>query len=46
MKTLGAFTLQKIMGPDPSKKWYGPITFVKKLLVFSVTPFKIDQNKK
>ena len=32
--TLGAFTLQKNFGPDPPRKKYGPITFVKKYLSF------------
>ena len=30
----GSFTLQKKLGPDPSKKWYGPITLVKKYWSF------------
>ena len=32
--TQGVFTLQKNLGPDPSKKWYGPITSKKKYWSF------------
>ena len=34
VRVKGSFTLQKKLGPDSSKKWYEPITFVKKYWLF------------
>ena len=34
VRVKGSFTLQKNLGPDRPKKWYGPITFVKKYWSF------------